>query len=274
MMQSDTPFTYHSSQRTTFVLSPNAISCFYHQSASGEHWKAARLLSWQSSSASQVWLLSILLRRLFIMRSIRGLSQGLAFATQPRQLRRSAPRQALPRSSSVAASFDAQQSATPRTFTNYSIYKGKAALQCTFVPPTMEALKGGSLTSSRDGALLLTFAAAVGERTYDWNQKQIFALGVGEMGNLLATFGHGQPTRSLDMLHDPGKGSQSEGAVIKKMTIAPLGGDGSVMVNLNVTQKSADAVRLAVPVSPGEMEVLCSIARYCIPRALGFDRIV
>lgn len=59
------------------------------------------------------------------------------------------------------------------------------------------------------------------------------------------------------------------GTITKKLTISPLR-DGDVIFNLLV--KNAEP--MSVPVTAAEMEVICAIARFVIPRALGFDRIV
>lgn len=67
----------------------------------------------------------------------------------------------------------------PRTYTNYSIYKGKAALQVNYVPATFEPYQETSQASSRDGCLMLTFAASVGQRSYDWTKARSAGL-VGE----------------------------------------------------------------------------------------------
>lgn len=183
------------------------------------------------------------------------------------------PRRAVSRrflAAATASSFDPPP--PPKTFANFSIYKGKSAMQVAPLAPTFEQL-GTAQTTARDGGLLLTFAPASGPKAYDWAQKQLFSVGVTELGELLAAFGHGAATRSLEFYHDPGKGGPSEGQTAKKLQVSPLGKD-DVMFNLSVSTKGQEASRLSVPVTSAELEVLCSIARFVIPRALGFDKVM
>ena len=175
----------------------------------------------------------------------------------------------------AAASAGSPDPPPPKTFSNYTIYKGKSAMQVAPLAPTFEQLGAGAQTTSRDGGLLLTFAPSAGPMAYDWTQKQLFSVGVTELGDFLSAFGHGlAQQRPLDFYHDPNKGGPLEGQTAKKLQISALGRDGSVFFNLSVTNRGQDAARMSVPVTAGELEVLCTIARFIIPRALGFDRIM
>jgi hypothetical protein len=49
-----------------------------------------------------------------------------------------------------------------RTFASYVVYKSKAAVSLKMIPPTFQPVGTRSRTVSRDGGLLLEFAAASG----------------------------------------------------------------------------------------------------------------
>jgi hypothetical protein len=65
--------------------------------------------------------------------------------------------------------------------------------------------------------------------------------------------------------HPPSHGSATQVSPLDKK---------AVMFNLLVTTKGQEAHRMSVPVTSAELEVLCSIARFVIPRALGFDKVM
>ena len=93
-----------------------------------------------------------------------------------------------------------------------------------------------------------------------------------ELGELLSAFGHGA-LRPIEYVHDPNKGGPMESQIMKRLSLQPLGNDGSIMANLSVTEKGT-AARISVPISAAELEVLCVVARFVIPRALGFDLMI
>ncbi len=63
-------------------------------------------------------------------------------------------------------------------FVNYSIYKGKSALQVKVIKPTWVSVQGG-ISMDREGVVLLEFAPAIGKdganNKYDWSKKQVGA---------------------------------------------------------------------------------------------------
>ncbi|CAA0805706.1 Single-stranded DNA-binding protein WHY2-mitochondrial [Striga hermonthica] len=85
-----------------------------------------------------------------------------------------------------------------RTFAPYSIFKGKAALSADPSLPMFTKLEiltlflyahlllSGDYRVERRGSIMLTFRPAIGERKYDWEKKQMFALSVTEVGSLIS----------------------------------------------------------------------------------------
>lgn len=105
------------------------------------------------------------------------------------------------------------------TFVDFSVYKGRAAMQIKPIPPTWRS-SGGGRSIERDGVILIEVAAAGLQRDYDWSKKQVFALNVLEVGKLL-TRGRGE----LAFVHDPNKGRVGEGNIVKTFKVARMSTD-------------------------------------------------
>nr|AIP90103.1 whirly transcription factor domain-containing protein [Musa AB Group] len=75
---------------------------------------------------------------------------------------------------------------------------------------------------------MLTFWPAIGQRKYDWEKKQVFALSATEVGSLIGL----GPAESCEFLHDPSMKSSLEGQVKKSLSISPLGNDNGYFLNL------------------------------------------
>eukprot|EP00210_Caulerpa_lentillifera_P002217 g2130.t2 len=88
--------------------------------------------------------------------------------------------------------------------TRYTVYKSRAAVEFTPLAPTIVVDERGYKNVQRQGCLLLIFAQSTGTRSYDWDNKIIFALSVGELGQILAT-----PTQEHEFFHDPGMQTRS-----------------------------------------------------------------
>ncbi|KAH0716445.1 hypothetical protein KY284_009350, partial [Solanum tuberosum] len=86
-----------------------------------------------------------------------------------------------------------------RVFAPYSVFKGKAALSAEPRLPTFNRLDSGGVKLNRRGVIMLTFWPSVGERKYDWEKRQLFALSATEVGSLIS-----MGTRdSSEFFHDP-----------------------------------------------------------------------
>ncbi|GLC34574.1 hypothetical protein PLESTB_001246700 [Pleodorina starrii] len=164
-----------------------------------------------------------------------------------------------------------------RVFTNFAIYKGRAAMAVRLIPPAFTTSDSGYRVLDRDGVMLLEFANANAgygppasappraggiNRTYNWGAKMTFALTPVEMGEVLA--GDKIAGGGLTLYHDPAKLGRT-GEPTKKLTLKQMP-DGNISFNI-----SAGPDYIQVPVSKAEFEVLKSVAHYAIPRLLGFD---
>lgn len=158
-----------------------------------------------------------------------------------------------------------------RAYVGYRIYKGKAAvsfnpIRASFAPFT-DGAGNAALRLDRKGSLLLEFAAALGERQYDWANKQLFALSPDELGSLLAEAGEG-----VSFFHDPNMGGDGQGLVQKSLKVSPTQDGKGYFFSLEVKDHASSAsTRISVPVSKGEFAVLSSLVNSIIPSLLGWD---
>ncbi|KAG2435106.1 hypothetical protein HXX76_007191 [Chlamydomonas incerta] len=176
-----------------------------------------------------------------------------------------------------AANDRAAAGSSDRVYTNYYVYKTRAAMCVRLLPPTFSKTQAGKVLE-RDGTMLLEFAtanaAAAGagngpagnvNRTYNWSNKVTFALSPVELGNILAGDAVASE-KGLVLWHDPAKLGKT-GEAMKKLSLKQLP-DGNISFNMN-----AGPENISVPVTKGEFEVIKSVAQFAIPRLLGFDAV-
>ncbi|RAL47492.1 hypothetical protein DM860_011230 [Cuscuta australis] len=153
----------------------------------------------------------------------------------------------------AAISYGANGSLRHKVYAPYTIFKGKAALSASPIPPTFTKSNLGNLVVDRKGVILLTFSPAVGERKYDWEKKQMFALSATEVGALLSL----GPDESCEFFHDPSMKQSNAGEVRKSMSIKAHSDNSGYFMSLNVVNnvlKTND--RLTVPVTSAEFAVM------------------
>jgi hypothetical protein len=149
----------------------------------------------------------------------------------------------------------------------YTVYKGKAALSAEPVLPTFSKMDSGSLKVDRRGSIMLTFWPAIGERKYDWEKRQKFALSATEVGSLISL----GSKDSCEFFHDPSMLSSNAGQVRKNLSIKP--NDSGYFISLTVVnniQQTND--RFSVPVSTAEFAVMRAAFSFALPHLMGWDR--
>ncbi|KAG7673446.1 hypothetical protein Ndes2526B_g03107 [Nannochloris sp. 'desiccata'] len=156
-------------------------------------------------------------------------------------------------------------------YTDYTVYKGRGAMTVKVIKPTWERTPTGSgLKIARDGTLLLEFANSRGEREYDWENKETFALSAVECAEILELAESGGEKQ---FFHDPNKFGSGEGTITKNLRISPAR-DTGFFFSLSVNNKIAgNQVKYDTVVSPGELRVIRTIMNFAIPRILGFDEV-
>ncbi|MCL7021532.1 hypothetical protein MKW94_008171 [Papaver nudicaule] len=173
-------------------------------------------------------------------------------------------------SQAVARPNSASDGDSGKVFVDYTIFKGKGALNMSPIPPKFSQLQSGCMKVDRKGAMMLNFFPAVGPKKYDWQKKQGFALSVTEMGSLISL----GPSESAEFFHDPSMQSSNAGQVRKKLSVQPLGNGGGFSFSLNVNNSvSKTSDQIYVPVSKAEFEVMRSSFNYILPRIMGWDRL-
>ena len=160
-----------------------------------------------------------------------------------------------------------------RAFVGYNIYKGKAAVQFSPIKarfsPFTDRQGQAALRLDRQGTLLCEFAPAAGERKYDWESKQTFALSADELGDLLAMDAFKDD--GVSFFHDPNMGGQDQGLVQKSLKVNPSPDGKALFFTLDVKSGGAPGARISVPVSKGEFAVLSSLVHSVLPSLLGWD---
>lgn len=150
---------------------------------------------------------------------------------------------------------------------SYPIYKSKAALCLRPVKPVFKKLETGVLALHREGVVLLEFASSTGIRQYDWTQKLVFALSVAEIGEVLSF----SSSDKINLLHDPNKGRDGEGTVIKTLQIVPMK-DG-YFFNLSM-RKDGQERKVSLPISTSEFSVIRTALNYILPYLMGWHAFV
>ena len=162
-------------------------------------------------------------------------------------------------------------------FASYRIYKKSSLLSLTAIGPTMKEIpgraggQGYALTVDRPGTILLEFVPAMGERQFDYANKEIFALSATECGEFVAKTSSGAQVK---FIHDTGKfQGMSQGSIstnsageTKRVSIDPMkDGDGFFFTY------NSDNQNISVPVTAGEYIVTRQLMLHSIPHLLGFD---
>ncbi|KAL7118388.1 hypothetical protein ACP275_03G133400 [Erythranthe tilingii] len=156
-----------------------------------------------------------------------------------------------------------------KVFAPYSIYKGKAALSADPLLPMFTKLESGGYKVERRGSIMLTFWPAIGERKYDWDKRQKFALSATEVGSLISL----GSKDSCEFFHDPSMLSSNAGQVRKSLSIKAHADGSGYFVSLSVVNnilKTND--RFVVPVTTAEFAVMRTAFTFALPHLIGWDQ--
>jgi hypothetical protein len=157
-----------------------------------------------------------------------------------------------------------------RIFAPFSVYKGKAALSVTPILPTFTKLNSGTLVVDRRGVMLLKFLPAIGERKYDNEKRQVFALSATEVGSLISL----GSKDSCEFFHDPSMLSSNAGQVRKSLSIKHHADGTGYLISLNVVNNILKTKEFfTVPVTTAEFAVMKTACSFALPHILGWDRL-
>lgn len=138
---------------------------------------------------------------------------------------------------------------------SFNVYKKSAAAQFTLLPPRRDDLGRVQKT----GAVLLEVAPSQGEKSYDWkNNKLTFAFGINDITQF---FDDPNSSKWGSFFH------QNDGS--NKKLVFTEGKDryvGTYMMTL-----MAGDLKVSVPLSAGEFNVISRLFACAIPKVLGWE---
>ncbi|PRW57453.1 Whirly transcription factor [Chlorella sorokiniana] len=134
------------------------------------------------------------------------------------------------------------------------------------IKPTWQQI-GSGLAIEREGTVLLEFAKSTGPKSYAWDQKETFGLSALECAAVLEAADKHQPA---NFVHDPYKGGEGEGRIIKTLRVSPAKEQGWGF-NVNVKEGGADKASIYCSVSDAELRLIKTLLAFLVPRLLGFD---
>ncbi|RDX65885.1 Single-stranded DNA-binding protein WHY2, mitochondrial, partial [Mucuna pruriens] len=150
------------------------------------------------------------------------------------------------------------------------ITNGKAAFSLSPCLPTFTKLDSGTVVVDRRGSMMMIFMHSIGERKYDWEKRQRFALSATEVGSLI-TMG---PQDSCEFFHDPSMLSSNAGQVRKSLSIKPHTNNNGYFVSLTVVNNLLNTKdHFTVPVTTAEFSVMKTACSFALPRIMGWDQI-
>lgn len=156
-----------------------------------------------------------------------------------------------------------------RIYADFNVYKGKAALSARPVLPSFVNTNSGGLAIKRQGIIMLSFTPSLGERKYDWEKKQVFALSPTEVGSLISLASNS----SCEFFHDPAMKTSTAGQVRKSLSVKPHADGSGYFISLTVAdnvKKTND--RFTVPVTTAEFAVMRTSFSFALPYIMGWDR--
>lgn len=163
------------------------------------------------------------------------------------------------------------ESSLGKSYADFAIFKGKAALLISPISPKFIELSPGHQIIDRKGIVLFKFIPAAGAHKYDRERKQYFGLSATEVGCLIGL----GPTESCEFFHDPSMKKSSEGLVKKTLSILPFNDGGGYMFNLSVMDSLKKTnERFTLPVTKAEFSVMRSAFGFVLPHILGWDRLI
>ncbi|XP_043698104.1 single-stranded DNA-binding protein WHY2, mitochondrial [Telopea speciosissima] len=156
-----------------------------------------------------------------------------------------------------------------KIFADYTVFKGKAAFSISPALPTYKKMDSGGSRIDRMGSMMMTFWPAIGQRKYDWQKKQVFALSPTEVGSVISL----RPNDSCEFFHDPSIKTSLAGQVRKSLSVTPLADGGGYFFTLTVVNSNLKTTdRLSVPVTSAEFAVIHNTFNFILPHLMGWNQ--
>ena len=140
----------------------------------------------------------------------------------------------------------------------FSIYKKSGAAQFTLMPPRTNE-KG---RIDKNGAVLLEIASSSGEKSYDWQNKISFAIGMSDLSQIMEN-----PDSPSKLIH-----TTPNSNAVKSLEFVPGEGKYAGTFMMKLGEKNADAKfkNISVPLSSGEYTVLLRLLMSAAPTIIGW----
>ena len=160
----------------------------------------------------------------------------------------------------------------------WSVYKGMGgkfgAFQFQASPPRPENPSQPDDNKMRAGAVFVEAAPTIGKNTYDWDNKILFALGVNDIGKILAhytmTRQAASDTKPLQIYHDPDAGTAKANSRPKKLTFGRLTNLGSFSLSLS-QKRGEDVSNIYIPLGADEAYTLFNLLTHAQAIVLGWN---
>lgn len=158
--------------------------------------------------------------------------------------------------------------------TNFDFYRMKSAMQLSYGPPkykTSTNKNGETRRFFEDHGAIFIDAANGENKVYNWKDKINFAISGNDIPIILKAFLNfwrsGQ--MDLELIHDPGAGSENKGKVIKKLTIKNAEKPGTFFMTLQTNNNQ----RVSVSLDMGEIALLDQVFKTSVSTVLGFGTV-
>lgn len=146
----------------------------------------------------------------------------------------------------------------------YTIYKGVSGkfgvVRFEFIPPFSNPKR-----RKADGTVLVTAANAIGPNQYDWDNKIVFALSISDIGAVMEGLRKGE----INLFHDPGMKSETQGAVTKSLKMIRGEGKESFFFSLSSKQNGTES-SVKLPISVQEAMILNVLLSHAVPKMLNW----
>ena len=141
---------------------------------------------------------------------------------------------------------------------SYDIYRrGRAAMQFKLGLNVRDGAKPGVFIDMTD--------KPKGD-AFDWNGKVTIKLGINDLGMILS--GLDKSLDKIEMIHDPGAGSDSKGAITKSITIVKNPKRAGYYFNIVVSENKKMTRKISVLMSDADIAILKSILNVAVCRIL------
>ncbi len=155
----------------------------------------------------------------------------------------------------------------------YAVYKGiggskYGCVQFSLKLPRVTEKTDKGFEVGDPGCVFVECAPTTGPNVYDWNNKIIFALSVGDMGKIVSGLTGGNEVK---LVHDPGAKSDQAGQVNKNLTFTAPGDKGCLFYLNENNKANPEGKKYCVPLTNDELLIIVTLLRSAISTCLAWS---